>query len=372
MSGVLHFHHRWLPASEPFVWELIRHLPGRGVVVSDRPPENLDRFPVAPLVALRPRLDRVPDRFRQRAATLWLGRLCRQHDIDVIHAHHGYEVVRVAGAARRNHVPLVVSLHGHDAFGWVDEHPTAYAGILPSAAAVIVPSQFLVERARQLGAVADRIHVIGSGIDIEAFTPSPVPADPEVVFVGRFVEKKGLDVLAAAWPLVRREVPDARLRVLGYGPLEHLAAASGAEVVSMPDQAAVREAIRRGRVVVSPSRTASGDVAETLLMVNLEAQASGRPVVTTDHGGIPEYVRADETALVVPEADPGALADALVRVLTDDHLAARLGTNGPRWAERFDVRVVADRVHAVYEEAVIERGSAPGPRRPGGRRGRRR
>lgn len=376
MSRPLHFHHRWLPASEPFVWELIRHLPDPGLVVSDRVPENLDRFPFTPLVSLRPTLDRVPHRFRQRAATAWLGQLCRRHHIDVVHAHHGYELVRVAGAARRNHLPLVVSLHGDDVYGWVDAHPDAYDGILPAAAAVIVPSRFLVERVRELGVPADRVHVIGSGIDTRAFTPSPVPADPEVVFVGRFVEKKGLDVLAAAWPQVRSAVPGARLRILGYGPLEQIARATGADVVVSPDQGRVRAAIRQARLVVSPSRTAVGDVAETLLMVNLEAQASGRPVVTTDHGGIPEYVSADETALVVPEADPEALADAIVRVLRDDSLAVRLGSNGPGWAGRFDVREVAGRVGSLYERVVSEgrvgeAGSARGPRRRGDRRARR-
>jgi glycosyltransferase involved in cell wall biosynthesis len=331
------------------VWDLVRHLPAPGIVVSDEEPEHLDRFPFDPLVALRPRLDRVPARHRQRAATAWLTLLCRRHRVGLVHAHHGYEVVRVAGAARRRGIPLVVSLHGHDAYGWVDARPDAYAGILDGAAATIVPSEFLVPRAVELGARPDRVHVIGSGIDTTAFTPTPVPAAREVLFVGRFVEKKGLDVLAAAWPQVLRAVPDARARVLGYGPLEALARRIDPDLVLRPDPAQVRDAIRRARAVVSPSRTAEGDVAETLLMVNLEAQASGRPVVTTDHGGIPEYVQAGETALLVPEADPDALATALTEVLLDDDLAARLGEHGPAWAAAFDVRLVAGRVHRLYE-----------------------
>ena len=90
-------------------------------------------------------------------------------------------------------------------------------------------------------------------------------------------------------------------------------------------------------------------------MVNLEAQASGRPVVTTRHGGIPEYVRDGETALVVPEADPGALADALVRVVTDDALAARLGGAGPAWAARFDVAACAARHDDLYDDLLASR-----------------
>ncbi len=350
---VLHFHHRWLPASEPFVYDLVRHLPCPGIVVSDAAPENLDRFPYDPLISLQPRLDRVPGRARQRAATAWLSWVCRRRDVGLVHAHHGYEVVRVAGVARRRGIPLVVSLHGHDAFGWVESRPEAYRGILDTAAAVIVPSQFLVPRAVALGAPTERVHVIGSGIDTARFDPSPVPMTPEVLFVGRFVEKKGLDVLADAWPAVVAAVPDARLRILGYGPLEALARGLDPDLMVEPDPQQVREAIRRARVVVSPSRTATDDVAETLLMVNLEAQASGRPVVTTDHGGIPEYVVDGETALVVPEGDAAALADALIRVLSDDALAAALGRGGPSVVARFDVRLVAQRVMDLYKSVGL-------------------
>ena len=347
-ATVLHFHHRWLPASEPFVWDLIRHLPAPGIVLSDEPPENVERFPVARLRTLPGWSRWVPPALRQKAATVWITALCRRNRVGLVHAHHGYEVVRVAGAARRLRIPLVVSLHGHDAYGWVEARPGVYDGILPTAAAVIVPSEFLAPRAIELGAPEERVHVIGSGIDTTRFTPSPVPDQPEVVFVGRFVAKKGLDVLAAAWPAVRDAVPGARLRVLGYGPMEDVARSIASDVVISPDTDAVRAALRSARLVVSPSRTADDDVAETLLMVNLEAQASGRPVVTTEHGGIPEYVRHDHSALLVPEADPGALAAAIVRVLTDDDLARRLGRNGPAVAAASDVVRVAAKVDALY------------------------
>jgi colanic acid/amylovoran biosynthesis glycosyltransferase len=345
---VLHFHHAWLPASEPFVWDLVRHLPGPGFVISDGELQNAERFPVPSVRSLAPMVRRIPQRRRQQVVTAGLVAYCLRHRIQVVHSHHGYEVVRVAGAARLLRLPLVVSLHGHDAFGWVERRPTAYEGILGQVAAVIVPSRFLASRAVELGARVDRVHVIGSGVDTRFFTPTPVPSRPEVLFVGRFVAKKGLDVLAAAWPSVVAAVPGARLRVLGYGPLEHVARSIGAEVERAPGRERVRAAIRGARVVVSPSRTATDDVAETLLMVNLEAQASGRPVVTTDHGGIPEYVIHDETALVVPENDSEALAAAIIRVLTEQGLAERLGAGGPALAANQDVQAVAHRVDRLY------------------------
>ena len=103
---------------------------------------------------------------------------------------------------------------------------------------------------------------------------------------------------------------------------------------------------------MAPSRTTADGDAESLLLVNLEAQATGRPVVTTDHGGIPEFVRAGETALVVPEADAGALADAIVTLLRDDALAERLAAAGPEWAARFDVSGCVARVDEVYDAVM--------------------
>lgn len=334
------------------MWDLIRHLPAPSLVVSDEPPENTDRYPVDRLVALRPRLDLVPRRWQQRVATAVLLGLCRRWRVEVVHAHHGYELVRVAGVARRLDLPLVVSLHGHDVFGWVEHHPDVFPGLLEKAAAVIVPSQFLVGRAVELGALPDRVHVIGSGVDTTFFSPAPFVPSPEVVFIGRFVEKKGLDVLADAWPRVVAAVPTARLHVLGYGPLEGLARSVASTVTLSPDRAAVRDALHRSRVVVSPSRTATDDVAETLLMVNLEAQASARAVVTTDHGGIPEYVVDGGTALVVPEGDAPALAEALIRVLTDDELARRLSAAGPDRAAAQHAGLIAHRVAELYEAVV--------------------
>jgi glycosyltransferase involved in cell wall biosynthesis len=117
----------------------------------------------------------------------------------------------------------------------------------------------------------------------------------------------------------------------------------------------VRDAIRRARVIVTPSRIAADGDAETLLLVNLEAQASGRPVVTTRHGGIPEFVSEGETALLVPEADAAALSDALARVLLDEKLAERLGAAGPAWAMRFDVDRCTAAVDDLYDAIAAAR-----------------
>jgi glycosyltransferase involved in cell wall biosynthesis len=183
-----------------------------------------------------------------------------------------------------------------------------------------------------------------------------------VGFVGRFVEKKGLDVLLAAWPAVRAAVPEACLRLLGYGPLEAMVrrAGDGVEVVAPcgdAPAAQVRDALRQAAVVVAPSRTAADGDAESLLLVNLEAQATGRPVVTTRHGGIPEFVDDGRTGVLVPEGDAYALAGALVSLLLDAGARARMAEAGPRWAARFDVRTSVAALDGVYDEVMSVAGA---------------
>ncbi|HUC36542.1 MAG TPA: glycosyltransferase [Acidimicrobiales bacterium] len=356
-GAVMHFKADWLPSSEGFVYDLVRHLRRRPVIVGFNRLQNTDRFPIDDVHSLGS-LDRYvrPVAARPIAFTAALGLLARRRRVALVHAHHGYRVEATLGLVRGLRLPLVLSLHGHDVTGYLEHVLDPYRETAAVVSAVVVPSRFLVEHAVAAGFDEERVRVMPSGIDTSFFSASPLPdGDPVVVFVGRFVAKKGLDTLAAAWPKVQSSFPAARLRLLGYGPLEPLARsiAGRVSVEIAPERRTVRDAIRGARVVVSPSHLAEDDAAESLLVVNLEAQASARPVVTTRHGGIPEYVRDGQTAIVIPENDPEALADAIAELLGDEELARRMGSAGPAWASRFDVRRTAAQMDSLYDELLV-------------------
>lgn len=357
-GAVLHYVAEWLPASEGFVHDLVRHLSRPAVVVSALPLENLERFPVDHAHSLWP-IERYlhPQAWRPRAEDGVFRFLERRHQVQLVHAHHGYRLRKLVPSLRRNGLPFVLSLHGHDITGYLESYPDAYVEVRHRADAVAVPSRFAQDLAVDAGFPVDRIHVLPSGIDTTYFTPTPLPAGPpEVLFVGRFVAKKGLDVLARAWPAVQAAVPDAALRLLGFGPLEELVRAipGTVRVERSPDRHAVRRAMQQCTVVVSPSHRAPDDAVETLLVVNLEAQASGRPVVTTRHGGIPEYVRDGDTATVVEESNADALGEALVAILSDRAMAERMGANGPAAVAHLDIRRTAARMDDLYDGLLSE------------------
>jgi colanic acid/amylovoran biosynthesis glycosyltransferase len=335
---VLHYVQTWLPLSAGFVHALVDGSRHGAVVVARDPLVNVATFPHAPLTRATGKVALATQIVMRRA--------------DLVHAHFGYAAGDIVGVARRTRRPFVVSLHGNDATARTPSH---YERIAPASAAVIVPSRFLADHAERLGFDASKVHVIPAGVDTAFFTPTPLPDGPPIaVFVGRLVEKKGVDVLLEAWSVVRRAVPDARLVVLGDGPLAPIVGGDGVRH-ELPDPALrhrqVLDLIRSSTVVVQPSRTGADGDAESLLLVNLEAQASGRALVTTQHGGIPEFVD-DTSTVLVPENDAAALAGALVEVLRDRALASRLGSAGPDVAARFDVRSCTARVDDLYERLV--------------------
>jgi glycosyltransferase involved in cell wall biosynthesis len=165
-------------------------------------------------------------------------------------------------------------------------------------------------------------------MDLEPFLeppPTALPPRPAALFVGVLERYKAVDVLAAAWRRAAPRVPDATLHVVGRGPLREVAErlvrelpaqARWTESLSTPE---VARALDDATVLVLPSRS------EGLGRVLVEAFCRGRGVVASRVGGIPDLVEGGTTGLLVPPANVDALADALVRVLTDHALAERLG-----------------------------------------------
>jgi colanic acid/amylovoran biosynthesis glycosyltransferase len=116
--------------------------------------------------------------------------------------------------------------------------------------------------------------------------------------------------------------------------------------------------MQRARVLCNPSVTAANGDAEGLGMVFAEAQATGLPVVSTQHGGIPEVVRDGETGLLARERSVEELASNLERMLADRAFWDGCSERGKIWVrEQFDIRRCTAGLEEVYDEAV-----ARGPR----------
>jgi len=188
------------------------------------------------------------------------------------------------------------------------------------------------------GVEAARVSVVHCGMDHETYSGGGEKAPvPTVLFVGRLRRYKGVDWLMRAFARTRRDVPDARLEIIGDGPdrarLEQMAARSGmGDAVRFLGFLPRDEKARRMRaawVLVQPSPK------EGWGLTVIEAGASGTAVVAADSPGLRDSVRRDVTGLLVPFGDDAGLADALARVLRDDALRGTLADAGRAWAARF-------------------------------------
>ena len=296
-----------------------------------------------------------------------LERAIAEHRPGLIHAQFGLGGALALPIAEKTGLPLVVTFHGGDATK--DKHfeprapvPTIFQRrrqkMVETAHTILCVSHFVRDTLIARGFPKAKLitHYLGIEIPENVVLP-PAGVGNTVLFVGRLVEKKGADTLIDAMASLRDSAPGLELSVIGDGPargdLEKRAKAAGIKATfqGWQDEKKVRAAMRRALLLAVPSRTADGGDSEGLPTVIMEAMAVGVPVVATRHAGIPEIVSDRVTGMLAPEADPRALAAAILAVKTEPDLAGRL--RGEAYADvraRFD----ADRQSALLERMLLE------------------
>jgi glycosyltransferase involved in cell wall biosynthesis len=190
-----------------------------------------------------------------------------------------------------------------------------------------------------------------------------------VLFVGRLAEKKGCEYALRAVKLAQRSRPATKLVVIGDGELrERLQRLNsdlsvGAQFLGEQTSDTVRAWLRRASIFCAPSVTARSGDTEGLPTVLCEAQASGTPVVSTFHGGIPEIVRHKETGLLSPERNPESLANDILQLLSCDELRHKFGTNSRSFVMRnFDLRTQTRELERLYSSVIFQAAAERNPK----------
>lgn len=227
---------------------------------------------------------------------------------------------------------------------------------LGAASAVTLNSEYMKEILRELKTSA-RIEVIPMGVDTEEFRPGASgPSDSKkILFIGRLIEQKGVGVLLESFQEISRQAPDSELEIIGYGPLrdalgkriDELGLSGRARISDPIGHGLLPEKYRSARALALPSL-----IPEGLGMTAVEAGACGVPAITFGLGGTSEFVIDGDTGLVTA-ANKNALSAGLARILRDDDLADRLGSNARRAAlERYSWPVVAEKFDSLFRRLV--------------------
>lgn len=219
---------------------------------------------------------------------------------DLVHAHW----LPSAIAARATGKPYVLQLWGTDV-ELARRAPAVARPLVRGARVVVGASKALVDAALELG--ARRVEVVPSGVDVPATVAEP-DQPPHTLFVGRLSEEKGIEEFLEATAGLPRVV-------IGDGPLRPRVP----EAQGFVPPSALGAHYERAAVVCVPSRR------EGYGMTAREAMGHGRAVVATAVGGLLDAVEDGVTGVLVPPRDPAALREAVVRLLDDGELRARLG-----------------------------------------------
>jgi glycosyltransferase involved in cell wall biosynthesis len=281
---------------------------------------------------------------------------------DLLHTHLVHGDVYGAVAATFTRTPVVSTRHNDDRyllgpFRYVDR---AFARRARRLIAISDAVRDFLERA---GHDPAKLTTIRYGLDeLLGLKSDPTPAEagipdgaPLAVAVGRLIEQKDHKTLLRAFALVRSTEPEARLAILGSGPLEaetrRLASELGLDAaVVLPGRTEIGDWLVRADVLVHTSRW------EGFGIVLLEAMLAGLPVVATRVSAVPEIVVDGETGALVEAGDAEGVARELAALLGDPVRARRLGEAGrARARSEFSVARMTERTIEVYEEALTSR-----------------
>lgn len=355
-SRVAHFNLAFFAGSEAFIYHYVSHHKRYSPACVASSFVNDEEFPFASedkfLFSLR---KYTPGWLAYAISRKYLGHdsylanLLEESGCSVVHAHFGINGARAVCAKKQLGVPLVTSFYGYDISGraFLLKHRKDYAKLFKDGDLFLALGPLMQKRLLEAGCPPHKVKIQRISLPLERIPFRPRrPKQPgekvDLIFAGRFVEKKGLIYALQALKQVSKVRDDFTLNVLGDGPLRESVAAYVQEqgldkhvrfFGFIPNSECLRE-MERADIFILPSVTAGNGDSEGTPTTIIEAQASGLPVISTYHSDIPYIVAPGKSALLCEERDVNTLAGNVLHLLENQHEWEAMGTEGRRLVER--------------------------------------
>lgn len=296
--------------------------------------------------------------------------LLEQGPFDIIHCQFGTLGLRAISVLPRRPrgCKIVTSMRGSDVTVFLKKHPGIYRELFSEGDLFLPVCGFLKDRLLQEGCEEEKIMVHYSGIDCSKFEyveRRRLPGEPlKVLTIARLVEKKGVAFAIEAVSGLLSKGEKIEYTVVGDGmlgeKLQQLISTMGVEqqvkLLGWKTHEEVKMLLAGSHVLVAPSLTSDGGDQEGIPNAIKEAMASGLPIISTFHSGIPELVIDGVTGFLVPERDATSLADSLAYLIRQPEICSEMGRAGRRQVEeKFDTHRLNKKLEELYCKLMQER-----------------
>ncbi len=283
--------------------------------------------------------------------------LKRRHDYDLIHAFSGLPGGVTAWLSGK---PYIISLRGTEVPGYENRYSWILKLFLPLLKLTLTKAKFVDTNSVYLKKLTLKtfpglkITVIPNGVDAKIFFPAKkLPSKPVILSSSRLGQRKGVEYLVKAMPIVLKSLPEAQLILAGEGvekeSLKRLTNELGLDkqvkFLGQVEHRKLPEIYRKSSLFVLPS------LSESLSNSLLEALACGLPVVATKVGGNPELV-TKQNGILVPPADSQVLAWAIIKLLQNQKLKDKMSQANLNEAQKYSWQKTAREYLALYEKMV--------------------
>lgn len=302
----------------------------------------------------------------------WFTQAIRRHNVSLFHAHFATHAIDFIPQVKKFGLPLVVSTYGYDVSSaprnW-EYYRLHIPDLIDTAKLFLAMSEDMRQDLIGLGCPVDKILVHHTGVNVDRFAykmPRSSDSRLRILTICTYEERRGFPYLIRAFAKVLQSFPQRELRIIGR-PAEHNVVTREVDALirelSLDEHVAqvgyveylrLVEEYHNADIFALPSVTSTldGDK-EGIPTVLLEAQATGLPVVSTRHAGIPEAVLDGQSGYLTNERDIDALAEKLCLLLGDRHLRERMGMAGREHIEKeFNIVTQVQKLERIYDRLV--------------------
>ena len=377
MIKVAHAMLSYLGQPETFIWQYLHKFENIFPIVITRSTQNLEQFPLPkgklqPISGPRLSSHWLVDNWYRRVLKLPMGnaeRIIRKENVSIIHAHYGPVGCEYLPLLSTLPIHLITTFYGYDLSVQrvVKENRQNYSELFKKGSHFLVEGPCMRERLVSLGCPEEKICVQRIALDLVQYKLKTYSNNPNKIvrflFVGRFVEKKGLEYALRALAKLRKDFV-FQFRVIGSGNLEKKMHQLAGELelmrqikwLGVQSHRRVIQELINCDILIQPSITAAdGDTEGGAPTVILEAQACGMPVVSTHHADIPHITEPDESALLSAEKDVASISENIRFLIKNPDIWSKMGEKGRRFVEKYhDIEKEVVALEKLYERCILE------------------